>query len=220
MVPDYDSLPFFGKPDYSYLLDDYTRFTTMEEVLREYVYPVTLTSSRGKFDVRVLNTNKEHVFFDSPPLVLLNGVPVLDFNRVMRYDPFDVKKLDIVTRPWYYGDMAFPGIMNFVGYDSRLQGFELDPHSTVIDYDGLQRQREFYSPVYDTKPKFESRLPDFRKLLYWSPDVQTNAKGEQEISFYSSDLPGTFTIVVQGISKDGKTGTAVSEFSVREESRK
>jgi hypothetical protein len=219
LVPNYDSLPFFGKPDYSYLLDDYTRFTTMEEVLREYVYPVTLTGSRGKYELRVLNTNKEHVFFDLPPLILLNGVPVFDFNKMISYDPFNVKKLEIVTRPWYYGDMAFSGIMNFVNYDNGLQGFELDPHSTVIDYDGLQRQREFYSPVYDTKQHLESRLPDFRKLLYWSPDIQTNAKGEQEIVFYSSDLPGKFIIVVQGISKDGKTGSSLFEFSVKEAPR-
>jgi hypothetical protein len=115
--------------------------------------------------------------------------------------------------------MAFSGIMNFVNYDNGLQGFELDPHSTVIDYDGLQRQREFYSPVYDTKQQLESRLPDFRKLLYWSPDIQTNEKGEQEIVFYSSDLPGKFIIVVQGISKDGKTGSSLFEFSVKEAPR-
>jgi hypothetical protein len=215
-VPVYDTLPFFGKPDYSYELDDYTRFTTMEEVLREYVQPVTLPIRNGKFEIRVLNTNKEQVFFDSPPLVLLNGVPVFDLNRIMRYDPFNVKKLEIVTRPWYYGDMAFSGIMNFVGYDNHMQGFELDTHSTVIDYEGLQRQREFYSPVYETPQQSESRLPDFRKLLYWSPDIKTNAKGEKEVTFYSSDLSGKYVVVLQGISKEGKTGTGVAEFVVRE----
>jgi hypothetical protein len=219
-VPVYDTLPFFGKPDVSYLLDDYTRFTTMEEVLREYVSPVTLTSRNGQYALRVLNTNKEHVFFDLPPLVLLNGVPVFDFNRIINYDPLNVKKLEIVTRPWYYGNMSFAGILNFVGYDNHMQGFELDPHSTVIDYDGLQAAREFYSPVYNTPQQAESRLPDFRKLLYWSPDVKTNVKGEKDIAFYSSDLSGKFSVILQGISKDGKTGTGVIEFTVKETSQK
>ena len=31
--PAVDSMPFYGNPDRAYLLDDYTRFTTMEEVL-------------------------------------------------------------------------------------------------------------------------------------------------------------------------------------------
>jgi hypothetical protein len=116
--------------------------------------------------------------------------------------------------------MAFSGIMNFVGYDNRMQGFELDPHSTVIDYDGLQSQREFYSPVYETPQQSESRLPDFRKLLFWSPDIKTNAKGENEISFFSSDLSGKFVVVLQGISKDGKTGTGIMDFDVKEELQK
>jgi hypothetical protein len=213
--PVYDTLPFFGKPDVSYLLDDYTRFTTMEEVLREYVAPVTLPIRNGKYEIRVLNTNREHVFFDSPPLVLLNGVPVLNLNTVIKYDPMNVKRLDIVTRPWYYGNMSFSGIMNFVGYNNHMQAFDLDPHSTVIDYDGLQAQREFYSPVYNTPQQTESRLPDFRKLLYWSPDVLTNSRGEKDIQFYSSDISGKYVVVIQGISKDGKAGTGVLQFVVK-----
>lgn len=36
-VPIKDSLPFFGRETIKYELDDYVRFSTMEEVLREYV---------------------------------------------------------------------------------------------------------------------------------------------------------------------------------------
>jgi hypothetical protein len=39
-TPWVDSSAFFGTPDNQYNLDDYTRFSTMEEVLREYVYEV------------------------------------------------------------------------------------------------------------------------------------------------------------------------------------
>ncbi|HUX84463.1 MAG TPA: hypothetical protein VMV20_04480, partial [Chitinophagaceae bacterium] len=38
--PHLDTAAFFGKPYKTYMLDDYTRFTTMEEVLREYVSEV------------------------------------------------------------------------------------------------------------------------------------------------------------------------------------
>jgi hypothetical protein len=219
-IPEIDTMPFYGKPDVSYLLDDYVRFTTMEEVLREYVAPITLTSRNGRYELKVLDKNREHVFFESDPLVLLNGVPVFDFNRIIHYDPLNIKKLDIITSTYFYGNMAFEGILNFVNYNGHLQGFELDPHSTVIDYEGLQSKREFYSPVYDTQQKAESRLPDFRNLLYWSPDIRTTAKGEKDISFYSSDLGGKFAVVIQGISKDGKTGTSVIEIVVKEELQK
>ena len=213
--PVIDTLPFYGNPDVSYLLDDYVRFTTMEEVLREYVAPVTLISRNGKYELKVLDEDREHVFFESEPLVLLNGVPVLDFNRIIQYDPLNIRKLDIVARTYFYGNMAFEGILNFVGYNGQVQAFELDPHSIVMDYEGLQAKREFYSPVYDTQQQIENRLPDFRKLLYWSPDIQTNTRGEKDIGFYSSDLTGHYAVIIQGISGDGKTGTQVIELTVK-----
>jgi hypothetical protein len=41
-----DSLAFFGIPDEKYFLDDFTRFPTMEEVLREYVRGVLVRKDR------------------------------------------------------------------------------------------------------------------------------------------------------------------------------
>ena len=39
----------------SYLLDDYTRFTTMEEVMREYVAEVRVRKEAERFHFKVLN---------------------------------------------------------------------------------------------------------------------------------------------------------------------
>ena len=92
----------------------------------------------------------------------------------------------------------------------------MDPHATVIDYEGLQLQREFYSPVYETKLQSENRLPDFRNVLYWSPDLRTNATGKTAIGFYSSDIPGKYEVVLQGMTADGKTISKQIQFQVRE----
>jgi hypothetical protein len=210
-----DTMPFFGKPDVTYLLDNYVRFTTMEEVLREYVAPVSLRISDSKYDLKVWDKQKEHVLFDSNPLVLLDGLPVFDFNRIIRYDPLKVRRLDIITQTYYYGNMAYEGILNFETYTGHLQGFELDPHSMVIDYEGLQLQREFYSPAHDNEAKAGSRLPDFRTLLYWAPEIITTTNGDKEVSFYSSDISGNFAVEIQGISADGKTGTKVIEIRIK-----
>jgi hypothetical protein len=42
-----DSLPFYGLPETEYKLDDYKRFTTMEEVLREYVTQINVGVRNG-----------------------------------------------------------------------------------------------------------------------------------------------------------------------------
>jgi hypothetical protein len=111
-------------------------------------------------------------------------------------------------------DMAFGGILSFVTYNGDLPGFDLDPHTIVMDYGGLEAQREFYSPAYNTKEEFESRLPDFRRLLYWQPTLITDKQGNNTQSFFSSDSPGKYVMVVQGISPNGKIGYAKKGFTV------
>jgi uncharacterized protein YfaS (alpha-2-macroglobulin family) len=76
----------------------------------------------------------------------------------------------------------------------------------VIDYEGLQLQREFFSPVYETQNQVTTRLPDFRNLLYWAPVIKTSSSGKQEINFYTSDLAGKYMITIEGLSSNGIAG--------------
>jgi hypothetical protein len=214
-LPAVDTNTFFVKPDFAYLPDNYVRFTTMEEVLREYVMPVMVRKKNGKFHLPILDIQHKEPF-EQDPMLLLDGVPVFDMDKFMSYDPLKVRKLEVVSKMYYFGNMFFPGIVNFVTYSGDLPGYELDPHATVIDYEGLQLQRDFFSPVYETKEQYKSRLPDFRNLLYWSPALKTDTKGTGTISFYSSDLPGKYAVVVQGLTADGKTGSKVIQFEVKE----
>jgi hypothetical protein len=60
---------------------------------------------------------------------------------------------------------------------------------------------------------FASRKPDYRNVLYWSPDIKTKT-GKKHISFYTSDLPGKYVVLIQGISDTGIVGVATESFSV------
>ena len=212
-LPVTDTLPFYGKPDVSYRLDDYVRFSTMEEVLREYVAQTNVRYRDGRFEVSVWDRRRGQTLLEPAPLVLLDGVPT-EINKVIRYDPLKVKRLDIVTENYYYGNMAFGGILSFTTYDGNLPGFELDPHTIVLDYAGLEAQREFSSAAYNTPAEIASRLPDFRRLLYWQPTIITDKQGRNTQSFYASDLPGKYLLVVQGVSSGGKVGYAATMFTV------
>ena len=159
-----DTIAFYMKPDSRYFLDTYTRFTTLEEVLREYVTMLDVIRQGGKFHLPMMEASAQG-FFTEYPLILLDGVPVFDIDRFMKYDPCKIRKLEMVNRRYIYRGAHFDGILNWTTYDGNLPGFELDPRAAVIDYEGLQLEREFYSPVYDTDAKLSSHLPDFRNLL-------------------------------------------------------
>ncbi len=90
----------------------------------------------------------------------------------------------------------------------------LDPHATVVDYEGLQLQREFYSPSDATEEQAGSHLPDFRNVLYWCPAMPQDSTGKSTLNFYSSDLPGKYIVVAEGLTAGGEAGSGVAVFEV------
>lgn len=213
VTPRFDSTAFYGKADETYLLDDYVRFPVMEEVLREYVRGVLVRKQRDNFRFFNLDmVNKKP--FNETPLILIDGVPVFDVNKVMEYDPLKVKKVEVMTRRFYHGYAAFPGIISYTTYKGDLDGFELDKRYVDVDYEGLQLQREFYSPRHESLKEGDTRLPDQRSLLYWNADLSTDATGKQYPQFFTSDVPGTYQIVIEAMTADGKSGFTVQTFNV------
>lgn len=206
-----DSSAFYGRADATYLLDDYTRFPVMEEVMREYVPGVFVRKRKDGFHFLVVNSNGG--ILPGDPMVLVDGIPVFDVDDVMSMDPLRVRKLEVVKRQYYLGHAVFSGIVSYSTYHGDLGGLELDPRSISLDYDGLQLQRQFYSPRYNNKDS-NNRLPDQRYLLHWQPELFTDGQGNQKIEFYTSDVAGNYTVVAEGLTKDGFSGSQVITFSV------
>ncbi len=207
-----DTLKFYGKPFKSYKLDDYTRFTLMEDVLREYVRETFITRDQKRFVMNVLGKN---ALLEGEPLVLVDGAPYFKTDRVMEIDPKKIKALEIVRDYYYYGPAMFNGIVSFTSYKPNVAALEINPNAVVLDYEGMQLQREFYSPSYDNADKKNSRLPDFRNLLFWSPSTLINDKGMAKLAFYTADQTGTYIGVINGISKTGIPGNGVFRFEVK-----
>ena len=202
-----DSTPFFGRPSESYLLDKFTRFKTMEEVLREYVPGVVVRISKGNnFHLLVVDKVNKTVL-ENNPLVLLDGVPVFNMNKIMAINPLKIRKLEVVDSRYFHGSSMYDGIVNLTTYKGDLEGFELDPRVLVQQYEGVQRQREFYAPRYDTPQAAQSRVPDLRNLLYWNPAIRTTAAGPVPLEFYTGDQAGRYLVVLQGLAANGLAGS-------------
>ena len=207
-----DSTAFYGKADETYLLDDYTRFSVMEEVMREYVPGVLVTKKKGEFFLRVHDIVNHGTFYDEP-LILMDGVPIFDTDKLMAIDPLKVRKLEAVTKAFFHGQSAFAGIVSFTTYKGDLAGFEPHPGSVTLNFEGLQFSREFYQPRYETQEAKSSREPDARNLLMWAPRV-TVVNGKAELRFYTSDQTGYFQIEVEGLSRSGRMGSTTHSFWV------
>lgn len=212
-LPPADSTAFYGKPSEQYLLDKYTRFKVMEEVLREYVPGVLVRTRKDGFHFLVPDYAARETMEN--PLVLLDSVPVFDTNRLMAFDPLKVQQLDVVTNHYFLGQARHNGLVSFRTYHGDLAGFALPPHALPQEYEGLQGQREFYAPRYETAQQQQSRLPDFRNLLYWNPTLATTPGTSTPVTFFTSDQAGRYRVVVQGLTAEGLTGSTSFTFEVK-----
>lgn len=214
LVPaEMDTNAFYGKTERRYMLDDYTRFITMEEVMKEFVLEVKVRKPAKEYQFRVEDLAYK-TFFEQAPLVLIDGLPVSNMDKIMSFDPLKIKEIDVATHRHYLGPLIAEGVVSYKTYQGDLAGYELDPNAIVIEYEGLQKQREFYAPVYETALQQASRIPDLRNLLYWAPGIKTAGDGKQQCSFYTSDLPGNYMVVVQGLTAEGLPGSSTTAFRV------
>lgn len=79
----------------------------------------------------------------------------------------------------------------------------------------MQGEREFFAPRYETAQQ-QSRLPDFRNLLYWQPELALAAGQPRTLTFYTSDQVGRYLVVVaQGLAADGRAGSTSVVLEVK-----
>jgi hypothetical protein len=208
-----DSSSFYGRPDKVYFLDQYVRYSTMEEVLREFVYDVRVRRDADKFNLRVKNGHTD-LYYDGIPLMLIDGIPV-DASAIVGLDPLQIKKIEVIAHRYFMGSYVFDGIINVKSYSGEIGATQIDPNATVLEYESVQMPREFYSPSYDDENARQSRLPDYRNVLYWSPQIVTGTEGKSRFIFFTSDVPGKFVVCIQGITRDGVPGSTVTFFEVR-----
>lgn len=209
-----DTLPFYGHAMYTYRLDDYTRFTTMEEVLREYVREINVVARNGGHYLRMLDEAR-HDVNENNLLVMWDGVPLTNPHDIFSMDPLKVRRLDVIPRKFAVGQLIFNGIASFQTYNNDLAGLTLNDQALNVNYEGMQLQREFYSPRYDTDAQLRSRMPDFRNTLYWAPNVSTTSKGATSLNFYTGDRKGKYIAVVQGMDANGRPVFSTCSFEVQ-----
>ena len=69
-------------------------------------------------------------------------------------------------------------------------------------YNGYSQVRSFYSPDYS-----EFTLPDtadYRRTLYWNPDVWTDHQGRASVSFYNNSQTTKLHIRAEGFTRNGE----------------
>ena len=197
------------EPSYIYNLSEYTPMKSIREALMEFVEGIKYDKHKGSY---ALFTTTEEVsgYSSQPALVLLDGVPVQDIDKLMGYDARRIHYILIYRGKYTFGDNVQEGVISFTTYTGELPSYQLTENERLYEYDFPQNRPPFEAREYGNSTEVSAEQPDFRSLLYWNPQV----KGDV-VSFYSSDMTGVYEIKLTTFNAHGEEESFLGYFEVR-----
>jgi TonB-dependent SusC/RagA subfamily outer membrane receptor len=160
------------------------------------------------------------------PLVMVNGTPLFwdkfSSDAVSPFDDInihDVESIDVFkgASAAVFGMEGGNGVISITtkSTGSRTNGTIFKPNSVSVTPLGYQKPVEFYAPRYDTPESKNTGIPDYRTTLYWKPDLIVSDEGQASFEFDTADFPTTYSVVIEGLTIDGKIVRQVEKIVVR-----
>lgn len=190
----------FPEQSKTYILDDYTRFPTMEEVITEYIPELRARKDDGRRSVFVMMEDSYHnsYFSHGTALLMVDGVPIFDHERVLDYDPLLVKSINIYPSRYFIGARYYEGIVNFVTYKRNLPSMKFNPNVRIVDFQGAS-----YPSAYTCEGVDADSYPDFRMTAYWHPIIEIKGGEDKKINVRIPELAGEYEVKIEGLAADG-----------------
>jgi TonB-dependent SusC/RagA subfamily outer membrane receptor len=150
---------------------------------------------------------------DSPPLIKIDGMIVASgemedaINALNMLSVADIEQIDVIKRVSklaIYGSLGANGVIEIFTKKPGEISSKLKYNVQSVSPLGYRLPVEFYSPRYDTPEARNSALPDLRSTIYWKPDAILDSAGRTSLNFYTADSPSTYSVVIEGITDEGK----------------
>ncbi|MEQ8547503.1 MAG: TonB-dependent receptor plug domain-containing protein [Cyclobacteriaceae bacterium] len=195
--------PLYQEPSYRITTDS---LTVVPRSIFELLRRLPGAQVAGDFPNQTISIRGVSSFSGSQsPLFVIDGVPVnLDF--VQSISPLDVEFIDVLKGPdaAIYGTEGANGVILVYTRRGRWETRDNPVPNGILTfmYPGYSKSKEFYSPNY-AEPSERHSMPDYRSTIFWEPNIRfTN--NEAELSFYTSDQSGAYSIILEGILKNGQ----------------
>lgn len=182
--------------DRTYYLDDFTRFENLETTLREYV-PEVLVRKQSRTTIFKLINAPLNALFQDNPLILIDAMPFFDTEKLAKFDPKDIQKLEVLNREFSLNQDKYSGVLSLTSFENDFGKIDLPQNSLYLNYWELMPQWKLESPHFNPHVK-ETNYPDFRSSLLWSTE-----QVKQTFSIKTSNISGEFVILISYADEDG-----------------
>jgi len=148
-------------------------------------------------------------------LIVIDGIPygtnIIAVNNLI---PPEIVYINISTNQAdirRYTTVAHPAVIEITTFRG-LAKVNLLPGLSGIEI--IEQKKDFNSPDYSTT---KVKQDDMRTTLFWNPHLTLSSdKNQVGITFYTSDITGTYVINIQGYDDNGEPVAASAEFIVNE----
>lgn len=208
--------PFDGGTPEILFLDDYTRFPTFEETMVEIVPNAGYRNGgKGNDFIKVAQDYETYneEFNDYPSIIVIDGVFIPNHEKIRTYVARNIEKISLIRDKFRLGGVDYQGIVSVETFDGNYletHGYE---NSSVINFKKPEPIKNYYNQRYDLEDGQFSRIPDYRRLLFWKPHIVID-KNSYEFEFFTSDVTGEYEIMLNGFTSYGKPITLTKTFSV------
>ncbi|MFO7851510.1 MAG: hypothetical protein ACQERS_14105 [Bacteroidota bacterium] len=197
---------FYGNPDRLIFIDDYIKLPDMREVIFEVVPFVSVRKDRDDFSLKVIGEHPFPRIYD--PLFLIDGIPLLRFNRLLELPPDRFARIDVINSLYIHGSQIFAGVVNFISVNRDLAGLDLPEGSRILSVD---------LPVSSPNGELVTESPSIQgipSLLRTLSFMSLSEPNGFSLAYERNTLHGKYITVLTGINQDGKCVNASSRFEI------
>ena len=143
----------------------------------------------------------------------INGIEVMynpKYNS--RYNRIELSGGDLLAvDPVRGNDIAYIEITTKSGkgiYQGKMPGiYTYKPMPFILP-------KQFYRPRYTVRSN-APLLTDLRSTIHWEPNIVTDKEGKAQVSFYSADSQGTYSVIMEGSDMSGNIGRQAGTISIK-----
>jgi hypothetical protein len=175
----------------------------VEEIFFELIPGVSLFRTSRRYEMQLKNSMGK-ILYDSPPMMMIDGVIIRDPSIIIRLDPAEIERIDVVQDQYMVGNCIFDGIVNVITKTADFRNIPLPAGALRLQNNIFDSVYQFASPEHSRESRRADHEPDYRNTLYWNPQLQKDPEGKFKFQFWTSDATGSYLICVKGFTSAGE----------------
>jgi len=200
-----------AEADITIIVDDYTVFPTMTELVKEVIPSLRRRTKDGK-NIVLVSLPEPMLMPITDPLYIIDGIATRNSAFFLSLKSADVLAVKIINTPKKLQPLGLMGKSGIVIVQTK-RGDAREPLEDLTKIiTGLNKPVNFRTYDYSTRGNL--REPDFRSTIFWNPLVKTDSNGMATVEFYCSDDIGRMTISIGGMAIGGKPFSADHSIEV------